>query len=151
MRRSLKWRTSPILAGMLVLLSPAALAQDNKSFAPDKMETVLYGVAYYPEYMPYDRLDKDVEMMQKAGITVVRVGESTWSSWEPRDASGHHTSTGGSLRPRISILDDAWLLRATPELRLPESPLSAACRTRDPRDLRAFQKPSSGDWIPDRQ
>jgi beta-galactosidase len=23
--------------------------------------------------------------MQKAGITVVRVGESTWSSWEPRD------------------------------------------------------------------
>src|SRR5436309_13743644 len=85
MRRSLKWRTSPILAGMLILLSPAALAQDNKNFAPDKMDTVLYGVAYYPEYMPYDRLDKDVEMMQKAGITVVRVGESTWSSWEPRD------------------------------------------------------------------
>ncbi|MBS1851172.1 MAG: beta-galactosidase [Acidobacteria bacterium] len=49
------------------------------------MESVLYGVAYYPEYMPYDRLDKDVELMQKAGITVVRVGESTWSSWEPRD------------------------------------------------------------------
>jgi beta-galactosidase len=35
--------------------------------------------------MPYDRLDKDVELMQKAGITVVRMGESTWSSWEPRD------------------------------------------------------------------
>ena len=35
--------------------------------------------------MPYDRLDKDVDLMQKAGITVVRVGESTWSSWEPRD------------------------------------------------------------------
>ena len=30
-------------------------------------------------------LDKDVELMQKAGITVVRVGESTWSTWEPRD------------------------------------------------------------------
>src|SRR5262249_3902188 len=30
-------------------------------------------------------LDKDVELMHKAGITVVRVGESTWSSWEPRD------------------------------------------------------------------
>ena len=85
MRRSLKWRTSPILASMLVLLPPAALAQGNRTFAPDKMDTVLYGVAYYPEYMPYDRLDKDVEMMQKAGITVVRVGESTWSSWEPRD------------------------------------------------------------------
>src|SRR2546422_4019611 len=84
-RRSLKWRTSPILASMLVLLPPAALAQGNRTFAPDKMDTVLYGVAYYPEYMPYDRLDKDIEMMRKAGITVVRVGESTWSSWEPRD------------------------------------------------------------------
>ncbi len=91
MRRSLKWRMSPILASVLVLLSPAALAQDNKSFAPDKMDTVLYGVAYYPEYMPYDRLDKDVEMMQKAGITVVRVGESTWSSWEPRDGEFQFT------------------------------------------------------------
>ena len=49
------------------------------------METILYGVAYYPEYMPYDRLDRDVELMQKAGITVVRVGESTWSTWEPHD------------------------------------------------------------------
>lgn len=60
-------------------------AQSGPRFAPDKMETVLYGVAYYPEYMPYDRLDKDVELMKQAGITVVRVGESTWSSWEPRD------------------------------------------------------------------
>jgi beta-galactosidase len=58
---------------------------EETTFAPNKMGTVLYGVAYYPEYMPNDRLDKDVEMMQKAGITVVRVGESTWSSWEPRD------------------------------------------------------------------
>src|SRR5689334_7975222 len=57
----------------------------SKSFAPDKMETILYGVAFYPEYMPYERLDTDVELMRKAGINVVRVGESTWSSWEPRD------------------------------------------------------------------
>lgn len=60
-------------------------AQRSSAFAPNQMDTVLYGVAYYPEYMPYDRLDKDVAMMQKAGITVVRVGESTWSTWEPRD------------------------------------------------------------------
>src|SRR5438034_8405328 len=60
-------------------------AQSKPAFAPDKMETILYGVAYYPEYMPYDRLDRDVELMQKAGITVVRVGESMWSTWEPHD------------------------------------------------------------------
>ena len=85
MRRSRQSRMFPSLASILVLFSPATLAQNTKKFVPDKMDTVLYGVAYYPEYMPYDRLDKDVELMQKAGLTVVRVGESTWSSWEPRD------------------------------------------------------------------
>ena len=35
------------------------------------MEELLYGVAYYDEYMPYDRLEKDVEMMKKAGINPV--------------------------------------------------------------------------------
>ena len=30
------------------------------------MDQLLYGAAYYDEYMPYDRLDKDVEMMKKA-------------------------------------------------------------------------------------
>lgn len=53
--------------------------------AAPPLETVLYGVSYYHEYMPYERLDKDVEMMQKAGVTVVRLGESTWSSFEPTD------------------------------------------------------------------
>ena len=69
----------------LIAGTMSATGQTKQAFAPNKMSTVLYGVAYYPEYMPNDRLDKDVEMMQKAGITVVRVGESTWSSWEPRD------------------------------------------------------------------
>jgi beta-galactosidase len=55
------------------------------SAAPPPLDTVLYGASYYHEYMPYERLEKDVELMQKAGLTVIRLGESTWSSWEPRD------------------------------------------------------------------
>jgi beta-galactosidase len=47
-------------------------------FAPDKMDTILYGAAYYTEYMPYERLEQDVQLMQQAGINVVRVGESSW-------------------------------------------------------------------------
>ncbi len=50
-----------------------------------KFSTVLYGVAYYHEYMPYERLDKDIQMMKDAGINVVRVGESTWSLFEPEE------------------------------------------------------------------
>jgi beta-galactosidase len=74
-----------VVALLLGMGTAISFAQKPSSFAPDKMDSILYGVAYYPEYMPYDRLDKDVDLMQKAGITVVRVGESTWSSWEPRD------------------------------------------------------------------
>src|SRR5256714_375733 len=83
---TVKWCGKVCLLILLVLLSSETWSQQRATaFAPDKMDNVLYGVAYYPEYMPSDRLDKDVDLMQKAGITVVRVGESTWSSWEPRD------------------------------------------------------------------
>lgn len=49
------------------------------------MDKLLYGAAYYDEYMPYDRLEKDVEMMKKAGINTVRIAESTWSTCEPQE------------------------------------------------------------------
>jgi beta-galactosidase len=111
------------------LAAAAAHAADVKSaaFAPDKMETILYGVAYYPEYMPEERLEKDVALMQKAGISVVRMGESTWSSWEPRDGefqfawmeralnrlhqAGIHVILG---TPTYSI--PTWLYKEHPEI-----------------------------------
>ncbi len=49
------------------------------------LPTILYGAAYYHEYEPYERLDKDVRLMKEAGLNVVRMGESTWSLWEPED------------------------------------------------------------------
>ncbi len=52
---------------------------------PGAMNDILYGAAYYHEYMPYERLDKDVKLMKDAGLTVVRMGESTWSLWELED------------------------------------------------------------------
>jgi beta-galactosidase len=51
---------------------------------PAPQQTILYGVAYYEEYAPYDRLDEDVKMMQATGISVVRIAESTWSTLEPQ-------------------------------------------------------------------
>lgn len=49
------------------------------------MNEILFGAAYYDEYMPYERLDKDIEMMKKAGINTVRIAESTWSTCEPQE------------------------------------------------------------------
>ncbi|KRL54058.1 beta-galactosidase [Furfurilactobacillus rossiae] len=45
----------------------------------------LYGSAYYYEYLPYERLDEDIKMMKEANINVVRIGESTWSTYEPQE------------------------------------------------------------------
>ncbi|HUS15101.1 MAG TPA: beta-galactosidase, partial [Chloroflexia bacterium] len=47
---------------------------------------MLYGVSYYHEYQPFERLAEDVRLMAAAGLTVARVGESTWASWEPTDS-----------------------------------------------------------------
>jgi beta-galactosidase len=65
----------------------AGQAQTADSSAIPALQNVLYGAAYYHEYMPYDRLDKDIALMKEAGLNVVRMGESTWSLWEPAD--GH--------------------------------------------------------------
>jgi len=71
-----------------------ATAQQPASTPNLDFPTVLYGAAYYNEYMPQDtpnaqdvRLAKDVALMKDAGLNVVRMGESTWSLWEPED--GH--------------------------------------------------------------
>ncbi|KGF78879.1 beta-galactosidase [Massilia sp. JS1662] len=75
-RRLLPFALACALAGGAC--APAAAAQPE-------FPTVLYGAAYYHEYMPYERLDKDVQMIKAAGFNVVRLGESTWSLWEPED------------------------------------------------------------------
>ncbi len=49
------------------------------------MEKILYGAAYYDEYMPCERLEEDIKMMKKAGINTVRIAESTWSTCEPQE------------------------------------------------------------------
>ncbi len=83
-----------IFAAAALLSSGAArgqqAAQAQGSGPNLDFPTVLYGTAYYNEYMPGDqaaRLEKDIALMKAAGLNVVRMGESTWSLWEPED--GH--------------------------------------------------------------
>jgi beta-galactosidase len=101
--------------------------------------TVLYGVAYYNEYMPGDqsaRLEKDVALMKAAGLNVVRMGESTWSLWEPEDGKfdyawmDHIVDRMGKAdikvilgTPTYSI--PAWMAHQHPEIladRIPPGP-----------------------------
>lgn len=49
------------------------------------MQQLLYGAAYYDEYMPEERLEKDMAMLREANMNVIRIAESTWASEEPQN------------------------------------------------------------------
>ncbi len=49
------------------------------------MGKLLFGCAYYDEYMPEERLETDIRMMLNAGVNVIRIAESTWATEEPED------------------------------------------------------------------
>jgi beta-galactosidase len=66
------------------------LAEDSTPQIRPKLETILYCASYYHEYMPCERLVQYIALMKDAGMSVVRVGESTWSLWEPEHSAFEH-------------------------------------------------------------
>jgi beta-galactosidase len=88
---------------------------------------VLFGAAYYAEYHRTERLDLDLDLMKAAGFTVIRVGESVWSTWEPRDGefeldwlepvlSGAHSRGIGVILGTPTYAVPPWLQVAHPEI-----------------------------------
>ncbi|MGN9914213.1 beta-galactosidase [Phytohabitans sp. LJ34] len=86
-----------------------------------------FGAAYYTEYMPVDRLQIDLDLMRDAGFTVIRVGESVWSTWEPRDGQfdvdwlapvldGAHTRGIGVVLGTPTYAVPPWLQHKVPEI-----------------------------------
>ena len=49
---------------------------------PEKLHL---GAAYYPEHWPEDRWPEDIRLMKEAGLTVARMGEFAWSTFEPAE------------------------------------------------------------------
>ncbi len=70
-----------ILKYAYLLISFGSIAQ----IPTMKMDKLLYGAAYYHENMPFERLDADIKLMTAAGLSVVRVGESSWAKFETSD------------------------------------------------------------------
>jgi beta-galactosidase len=46
-------------------------------------DQILFGAAFYEEYRVAGTLERDLDLMVEAAFTVIRVGESVWSTWEP--------------------------------------------------------------------
>lgn len=93
---------------------------------PDR---ILFGAAYYDEYMPcdLDRVDTDMEMMRHIGINTIRIAESTWGTCEPQpgvfdfshidrvlDAAGRHGISVIVGTPTYAV--PTWLVRMHPDV-----------------------------------
>ncbi|MFC0542776.1 beta-galactosidase [Kutzneria chonburiensis] len=88
---------------------------------------VLFGAAYYHEYQPTDRLKTDLALMVEARFSVIRVGESVWSTWEPEngrfDLEWLQPVLDGAHERGISVILGTptyavppWLARQYPEI-----------------------------------
>jgi beta-galactosidase len=119
---------------MIVTAALLAPVLGAKADVP-RFDTILYGASYYWEYMPYERLEKDFELMEKAGISFIRVGESTWGVLEPSDGRFDLDWLGRVLdrahkagikvilgTPTYSI--PAWLFKEHPEIQVKQIGLS---------------------------
>ena len=51
----------------------------------DFKNELMFGAAYYNEYMPYERIETDLRLMKEAGMNTIRIAESTWSTEEVQD------------------------------------------------------------------
>jgi beta-galactosidase len=90
-------------------------------------DKIFFGAAYYDEYLPTDRIEQDMEMMEKAGMNVIRIAESTWSTWEPQegvfDFTHLHRMLEASARHGIQVIVGTptyaiptWLARKYPDI-----------------------------------
>ncbi|WEV75047.1 beta-galactosidase [Bifidobacterium sp. ESL0800] len=99
---------------------------DRLAKLPDR---ILFGAAYYDEYVPrgLDRVDKDMEMMRHIGIDTIRIAESTWSTCEPQpgvfDFSHIDRVLDTAERHGISVIIGTptyavptWLVRMHPDV-----------------------------------
>ncbi|HWS37281.1 MAG TPA: beta-galactosidase [Actinoplanes sp.] len=96
----------------------------NRYQHPDR---VRFGAAYYHEYQPTERLKTDLDLMAEARFSVIRVGESVWSTWEPRNGEfdlewllpvldGAHERGIGVILGTPTYAVPPWLARLYPEI-----------------------------------
>jgi len=81
------------------------MIENEQSGVPLKSRLHL-GAAYYPEHWPEERWPEDIRLMREAGITVVRMGEFAWSTFEPAAGEFHFDW----LERAISMLAEAGIV-----------------------------------------
>ncbi len=80
-------------------------------------QKLFFGAAYYLEYMPCQRLEKDIVMMKEAGFNVLRIAESTWSTLEPTEGVYDFSYVDQVLE--IAEREDLSVIIGTPTYAIP--------------------------------
>jgi beta-galactosidase len=119
---------TPIIATPITATSAAAQTPPDPATPP----ALYLGTAWYPEQWPEARWEADLTLMQAAHIRFVRVGEFSWSRFEPSE--GHYDldwldrAIRAAARHHIAVVigtpsaaPPAWLTTEYPEtLRIKE-------------------------------
>lgn len=106
-------RIASVLVGFALCSAPVVAAGNARE--PGSLDLPgqpLIGAAWYPEQWPESRWNKDLTLMQKAGINVVRVGEYAWSREEPREGVYHFAWLERAIR--MAQKHHIYVILATP-------------------------------------
>lgn len=74
-----------IRAVLRLMIGSAALSAAAISAASADRAALRLGVSWYPEQWPEERWERDLALMQAAGIDTVRIAEFAWSRMEPEE------------------------------------------------------------------
>jgi beta-galactosidase len=81
-RNAFRTTASILLAALLLVPAAQLMGQDTP---PDRYQTFLFGVDYYPEQWEETDWARDAQRMRECGVNVVRIAEFGWSLMEPEE------------------------------------------------------------------
>jgi beta-galactosidase len=76
-----RWYFVFLTSILVALLSSSSSAGAQNAPVPP----ILLGTSWYPEQWPESRWEADLDLMEKAGVRMVHMGEFAWSRMEPRE------------------------------------------------------------------
>lgn len=85
-----KFRRAAATAALIFFAAALLAAQQPAANQPVDLIALnggkfIYGTYYYPDHWPESMWEKDAEMMQAAGINLIKTGEGAWATFEPAE------------------------------------------------------------------
>jgi beta-galactosidase len=73
--------------GLLLILGLSAESMMHTGQTPNRYQSFLFGVDYYPEQWAENLWEQDAQRMRECGVQAVRIGEFAWAVMEPKEGT----------------------------------------------------------------